>query len=131
VPQTNLPNRENENEKENEYMGIPRLRSHCVGESRLAAHQALYLWKLPAVRALVPLASVKKEDVVRIEVFESWLCPGIKVWNNSEAFPLFQFWTFRAHRIAQVLELHGYRVQMKEPIQPPQTTTGSSAPDRV
>lgn len=74
-------------------------------------------------------AKVKKEEVLKIEVVPGFW-PSIKIWNNPEAFPHIQFWSFKMPRVIRALELHGYSVK-KEPNQSSQTTTRSSAPDRV
>ena len=58
-------------------------------------------------------AKVKKDEVLKIEVVPGFL-PSIKIWNNPEAFPHIQFWSFKMPQVLRALELHGYTVR-KEP----------------
>lgn len=61
------------------------------------------------------VANLKKEEVFKIEM-TSGFWPSIKVWNNPEAYPHFQFWSRKAPLILRALELHGYKIK-KEPNQ--------------
>jgi hypothetical protein len=73
--------------------------------------------------AFFRLATIKKEDVLNIEVVPGFW-PSIKIWNSPEAFPHIQFWSFRMPRVLRALELHGYNVK-KKPNQSSQPTPQS------